>query len=352
MRHRWIVLLAACALAWLSPAHATDACGSFAQKLASTRYADRIAGQACNESILWHRAFIDADGRLPSTTVMEAEKDLLSDGATQAWTRVAAYWRDSGVLARMAGIAGSGDCLYAGGERWQSASCRAFLVDNPWSAAFVSWLMVKTGVPGFRPSGSHVDYVRDAYRGTGPYRYADPFTTAAKAGDLLCFVRSPNRVFGPDGLRSFFAGDGGALNMHCDVVVGADAAGEGLLTLVGGNVVQGVTLRRLPLNRNGLLWGVPRRGTSDPACSPEYPKSCDMNRQDWAALLQLADLPPAPPPQLLPGAPVPGQTCCTVCIVGGSVPRCPKDASAAPATPAAPVTPADPAPVPATPPGG
>lgn len=305
-------------------ASAADVCGGFARDLQSMQYADRIAGVACYESLLWYSPFIDDHGRLASITVSEAESARLSDGATPAWKRVAVYWRESALLGRMAGFPGATDCAYAEGPFWQSASCRAFLVDHPWSAAFVSYVMTRAGVPGFRNSPSHVDFVRDAYArpDESPFAFADPLTTPARPGDLLCFVRASTRVYGFAGLGRFLADNPGVgLKMHCDVVV---ANGGGLLSAVGGNVLQGVTLRQLPVNRNGLPWALPLRTETDPPCRPDAPDGCNFNRQDWAALLRLKPLPPATSPvPLTPLTPTATPECCVNCVVGEDVPRCP-----------------------------
>ena len=114
--------------------------------------------------------------------------------------------------------------------------------------------------------------------------------------------------------------------MHCDIVVGA--APETPRVLVGGNVQQGVTLRMLRLTPDGQFADLPMR-MPGVECSPDEPRYCDANRQDWAVLLKLrpaadlARLPPPyvpPPSQVLPGAPV--QQCCVNCVVGSGVPRC------------------------------
>jgi hypothetical protein len=305
---------------------ASDACGDFARRLASTSYGERVAGVACHESLLWHRPFIDRDGRLASQSLTEAESGLLADGATAAWERVVAYWRDSGLLWRVQQRPGASDCT-APGSRWHAASCRAFVMDTPWSAAFVSWVMVRAGVPGFRPSASHVDYVRGAHHsGEGPYGFHDPMAVAAAPGDLLCFVRVPQRVFGHAGLARFLATGSDGLNMHCDVVVDNNRNGDGLLSLVGGNVLQGVTMRQIPVNREGLPWGLPMRATGEPVCRPDLPQGCNFNRQDWAVLLRLRPLQAAHGrvPRLDVAAPR-REECCVHCVLGAEppVPRCP-----------------------------
>ncbi|MDQ2702216.1 MAG: DUF2272 domain-containing protein [Pseudomonadota bacterium] len=253
---------------------------------AADSYAARIATLACRENALWHAPFIDANGRLASQTVSEVETMPLADGGTPAWTRVAAYWRGSGLMPGMASYPGAGECVRATADAYPSPACRAFVVDRPWSAAFVSWVLVQARLPGFHPSASHHDYVRDAWQGKdSAYAFADPDQAMPAAGDLLCFVRGNGPALGHAGLKAFLAagGDDG-LPMHCDIVIGHARDGQDLY-LVGGNVLQGVTLRILPLNRKGRLWSLPRGPTT--ACSPGRQEACSFNRQDWAALLKL-----------------------------------------------------------------
>lgn len=281
----------------------------------SPSYASRIALLACVENALWHQPFIDAQGRLASITVAESERLRLQNG-TPAWQRVADYWKGSGLLAQMTGFPGAADCsLSTGSDRdgyAQSASCRAFLTDTPWSAAFVSFVMARAGLPGFTASASHIDFLREAYRHPEASSYVlhDPDSTSPAAGDLLCFARGRDPL-GAQGLRDFLAkANGNGLNMHCDIVVADNLDGDNRLYLVGGNVLQGVTLRVLPLNRNGLIWGLPRR-LGAAACQPSSESACSFNRQDWVALLKLKPLPAPSGTALLP-LPAPSQ-CCTQC---------------------------------------
>jgi hypothetical protein len=306
---------------------AAAACGP-AAAAAQDSYAARIAAVACRENALWDGPFIDSHGRLASLTVAEVETTRLADGTTPAWKRVTDYWRGAGLMPAMAAYPGAGECAVATTDGYPSPACRAFVVDRPWSAAFVSWVMVQAGLPGFRPSPSHFDYVRDAWQQPGnAYVLTDPDTTAPTAGDLLCFVRGNGPALGYAGLKALLvsAGNGG-LPMHCDVVTGTSPGGDNLY-LVGGNVLQGTTLRMLPLNRNGLLWSLPRGPTT--GCAPGNEGPCSFNRQDWAALLKLkpqAELARLAPPQPVPSpmAPQPAPAaCCVNCVVGSGVPRCP-----------------------------
>ncbi len=329
---RWI--LAGLLLLTAASANAADICPVARQQQFSGDQATRIAAIACNEHMLWFRAFIDSNGRMASSTVVEGETSRLSDGATEAWRRVAGYWRESGLLWQMSGFPGAGECGYANAGQYPSPSCRAFIIDNPWSAAFVSYVMKRADLPGFRASASHSDYVRDAYvrPEASPFLYLDPSVAKPAAGDMLCYVRVPSRAYGYAGLRQFFdAGTGDGLNMHCDIVVAANPGNDGKAYLIGGNVQQGVTMRLLRVNRNGNFWSLPQRFGGEAPCSPDTEGSCNFNRQDWAVLLKLkspaalAQLPDATPVPRQPGmmpSPTP-QTCCTTCVLGSGVPRCP-----------------------------
>jgi hypothetical protein len=232
----------------------------------------------------------------------------------------------------MANFPGASDCTWSVGNHDASPSCRAFVVDQPWSATFVSWVMTRAGVPGFRASARHFDFVRDALLqpDTNAFVYLDPLIATPRTGDLLCNVRVPGRAYGYPGLVAAIDAGNGSLNMHCDIVVAVNPDNDGKAYLIGGNVEQGVTMRLLDVNRTGHFWGLPQRSSVDPTCSPDSESACNFNRQDWAVLLELkapaalAALPGASLPNLLP--PVsPPPACCVNCILGAvpTVPRCP-----------------------------
>lgn len=341
----WLLLLAAS-----GPAIAADVCPLLRAQVQSPVASTRIAAAACEEHQIWFRPFIDLEGRLAGSRVREAEAGLLANGQA-AWLRVVDYWRGSGLLERAAARPGAGECAYAGASSYASPACRAFVVDTPWSAAFVSWVMRRAQVPGFDGSPSHVSYVRDAYRDpTGSaYRVANPLSARPAQGDLLCYVRVASRVYGFGGLAGLLSSEDSGLQMHCDVVVAANPDDDRTAYLVGGNVLDGVTMRLLRLTPGGQFADLPLRSGADPECSPDAPAACNASRQDWAVLLQLrpaqelAQL--APPQPLVPSMaprPVPppqdGQ-CCVKCVVGSGVPRCPAGVPTvmpAPAVPAAP----------------
>jgi len=314
-------------------AHAADICPRIGQQVAAADAATRIAALACHEHGLWYRPFIDRNGRIASSTIMESEALLLDDGQSQAWRRVARYWQESGVLRQVGQLPGAVECAGAASGSYPAPGCRAFVIDNPWSAAFVSWVMRKAGLPGFRASASHITYVRDAYQQpeSSAYQFLDPTHARPAAGDLLCYVRHKNRLYGYAGLVSVISAGNGGLDMHCEIVAAASPGNDSTAYLIGGNVQQGVTMRLLPLNRNGEFWGLPQRMGAESLCAPDNEAACNFNRQDWAVLLKLKS---ADALAKLPGAsslaPVSAEpsatrasTCCVNCVVGSGVPRCP-----------------------------
>ncbi len=267
-----VVLLLALGLSSSAKAsvEANDPCPQLRVQADSADVATRIAAVACQENHAWFRAFIDADGRAGGQVVYEAENDALADGA-QAWRKVATYWGSTPM---------GGACVAKG------PACRNFVVDTPWSATFVSWVMRQARVPGFMASSRHFDYVRAAWDPSpqGPYRLFAPHQVAPAAGDLLCYVRGTTHALGHRGLIGRLQEDS-ELPMHCDIVVAA-TPGQ-MAWLVGGNVQQAVTLRMLRLDARGRFADLPQRGAADPRCSPDAPAQCNLNRQDWVALLKL-----------------------------------------------------------------
>ena len=263
---------------------------------AGTSTASRIVQIAQREHRAWYQPFIDANGRLASRRVGEAERARLEDG-DEAWARVAAYWRDSGTLSEMVNSnqAGAYQCQQPYGSTFARSECRAFVSDVAWSAAFISYVMAQAGVQGFRYSPRHIDYIRAAFRndGSSPYAFQDPNQTPVQPGDMLCYVRNSGSVVGYGGLSAFLSGSGGGLQSHCDI---ATQVTGNQVWLVGGNVANMVTMRKLSLDAGGraLLprpisnaWVSADEEGMDPSCSPGNEASCSMNRQNWAVLLKL-----------------------------------------------------------------
>ncbi|MBO1075897.1 DUF2272 domain-containing protein (plasmid) [Roseomonas marmotae] len=122
-----------------------------------------------------------------------------------------------------------------------------------WSAAFVSYVMQRAGVPGFvfPPSAAHSFYVDallanwSSYPEGAAFRPHAPHEYAPRPGDLICADRSISPLYG---WEERLAEPGQFRPMHCDVVV---ASGGGLVQAVGGNVLGAVVLRRFPADAAG-----------------------------------------------------------------------------------------------------
>ena len=304
----WRLVVAFLLAGGASSAAAQGACGAPLDPAADA--GARIAAVACEEHALWYSPFIDHTGRLASMRISESEALRLRDGSTPAWMRVAEYWQRSGVRWPPSGLPAGAECM-PGARDAGAALCRVFLIDTPWSAVFVSYVMGRAGIAGFPASARHVDYVREAHGATGsaPYRLVDPHDTAPAVGDLLCFARGSGQVMGHAGFIAWLARTKSEpMAMHCDIVV---SAGDGRARLVGGNVLQGVTMRIIPLNRAGRFWGLAQRTAQQAECTPSNASDCNFNRQDWVALMKLDARAAAPgQPRVLP---LDRPSCCEVC---------------------------------------
>ncbi|MBW8850022.1 MAG: DUF2272 domain-containing protein [Xanthomonadales bacterium] len=254
----------------------------------------RIAEAACREHADWYAPFINAEGRVgwqDGRVPMEAEggAERLASG-TPPWQRVAEYWRRTPALDGLRRANGAKECEALSGAWQDSAACRAFILDHPWSAAFVSYVMKRAGVEDFASSAEHIVYMRDAYASTSPrrrYRLVAPWRERPEVGDLLCYSREA-RVADYRGLVAFFDQGGGSLKTHCDIVVGVDLDGDSKLYTIGGNLMQTVMMRKLPLNASGRF--VPPAATADDApCRMNEERACSLNAKAWVALLKLRD---------------------------------------------------------------
>lgn len=162
--------------------------------------------------------------------------DWEDDGARQS-NRVNAYWRA------------------VGQHRLTGMDCR-----QPWSAAFISWIMRSAGVPAsqFRVSIAHWSYMADLIDAAPlPGRYFVPRRLqdyTPEPGDLICAYRPPSRVIMRDGYVR--AGSLAGVRAHCDLVTARNGR---TLEAIGGNVRNSVSKVRLELDSRGRLQPIPRR---------------------------------------------------------------------------------------------
>lgn len=290
-----------------------------------------IAGTAVREHESFGGHVIGPGGALVRFGAVEA--DAMRDepaGRGVPWRQVMRYWETLGALGEGplqvrriprlqedAGASGAGDLVpladlltrlrgatlsEAEREALGQAAFRAAASDIPWSAAFVSHVVLTAGVSRlrFQAAMAHLDYVAEAARRSRDeaqgltagafYRACDPRTTPLRPGDLLCL----HRHTGPGDFAALVpalaAGERPVWNLHCDVVVAVDGRRR-LATVIGGNVLQSVARRDLRIDTRGAL-ARPRRASACPAEGRIGPL-CNPEGAPWFVVLQATD--PADP---------------------------------------------------------
>ncbi|WP_085212549.1 DUF2272 domain-containing protein [Methylomagnum ishizawai] len=132
---------------------------------------------------------------------------------------------------------------------------------QPWSAAFVSWIMREAGVSSyqFEPSEAHWGYLSRIVAEAGdPYAAFAPREIgeySPRPGDLICATRGgPDEMPVPgQGFRSVLLEH---TKLHCDIVV---ERGGDTLAAIGGNVRNSVSKTLLKLDPEGLVRPSQRR---------------------------------------------------------------------------------------------
>lgn len=123
---------------------------------------------------------------------------------------------------------------------------------EPWSAAFVSWVMCEAGLGDmaqFRRDIAHWTYVdqaieaRDGGASEAAYVAHDAGEVPIRPGDLMCNARGRATY---RRLADRRREQGEQAPLHCDIVVRVDA-GAGTMAVIGGNVLNGVSLTIVPL---------------------------------------------------------------------------------------------------------
>lgn len=176
------------------------------------------------------------DDEPPDTRYLPLE--LRPDRQPGLWQRVGDYWW-FGQDGETAGSAWTGK--YNGqGVPYQGEPAA-------WSAAFVSYVMRAAGAGGrFYYTPTHSDYINAAVRGFLGLEAERPEAYAPQPGDLICTGRESSAGMRFDDLPT------GRFPSHCDLVVEAKPK---LLTVVGGNVAGGVTMKHVPTTEAGAVAG-------------------------------------------------------------------------------------------------
>lgn len=224
----------------------------------------RIVDVAVQEWAVFGLQTVDARpveaGRLPDGVVPDAlnprreaprqARHMLRFGAWEDQARVTAdiggYWSATPDGAR----------VIARQNREWSRTDQPIDWTQPWSAAFISWVVCEAGLGDmsqFQRDISHRVYIdqairaRDGAAAGAAFIAHDAGEAAIEPGDLLCNAR------GSAGYRTLAdrrSETGEYAPLHCDIVVRTDEA-AGLFHMIGGNVMNGVTLTILPGVRDG-----------------------------------------------------------------------------------------------------
>jgi hypothetical protein len=205
-----------------------------------------IRDEAAVSAVEWARA-IESDG--DRAFFWRGLFPRLSDEeAARVATSVAGYWAVTPEAAMMVGRQNAAWRAPDGPRR-----------SDPWSAAFISWLMCEAGLgegSRFQRAIAHHAYIDQAIRarvGSAPqaaFVAYDAGETSIVPGDLLCSARRP--VYRTLAERRRQLGVGA--RTHCDVVVKIDEP-AGRIYAIGGNVGRAVSLKLLRAARgaNGHL---------------------------------------------------------------------------------------------------
>ncbi len=136
---------------------------------------------------------------------------------------------------------------------WNGPSGVAARWRDPWSAAFVSWVMCESGLGDssrFRHAIAHHVYIDQAIRARDEGQPQTAFAAydvgeaVIEPGDLLCTARrAAYRTLDERRLHL-----GASARTHCDIVVKVDEVNERILA-IGGNVRGSVRLKLLPAVR-------------------------------------------------------------------------------------------------------
>jgi hypothetical protein len=282
--------------------------------------------QAREQHRLFGGQLIDRGGGIVKVGFHEAEFDRLKTESTPTWKRVAQFWASLDedlppsfrapserlvsrklLFERIAGLEGSNGLAPLDAtelDAVRSALLRSALVDQPWSAVFISFLMKQSGFSKseFEFSDSHVDYVDQAYAASAAeargqasesaFRACDVTNTRPRPGDLICLTREDAAGIGGYAalLEELQARRSDAkpreIPMHCDLVTSADEGGNAKLEAIGGNVFQSVTLRQMTLNAQKTVSAQYLQQTASRACSANDACGRNLSRRPWVVVLQ------------------------------------------------------------------
>jgi hypothetical protein len=147
-------------------------------------------------------------------------------------------------------------------QAWNGPGGNSVSWVEPWSAAFISWVMCEAGLGDpaqFARSAAHIRYIDQAIRardGMAPeaaYVAYDAGEAPINPGDLLCNSRDGTQYRSLADARQAFGSNAAT---HCDVVVKLDQRNR-RVQVIGGNVLSSVSLTILPLRQDSARFPRP-----------------------------------------------------------------------------------------------
>jgi hypothetical protein len=138
------------------------------------------------------------------------------------------------------------------GEYWDAIELNldGNSTDQPWSAAFISFVARTAGYTNFKFAPAHSKYVHDAVDKrkandpTAPFWGFNVREHKPQLGDLVCRTRSNSNFSAMDSIPA------GGFESHCDIIV--EIRDTEVRTL-GGNVNNSVSITPYPLDGSGFL---------------------------------------------------------------------------------------------------
>jgi hypothetical protein len=149
----------------------------------------------------------------------------IKEGDPSTMERLREYWREG-----------------AGVKNWSDRQ----MTDEAWSAAFISYLMKKTGAGSdWKYSPSHSTYIVDSIKNRKlnndkSFKGYKPNEVKLEVGDLVGFARQSGVNYDTTG----------AYKSHTDIVVGIK---DGYAETIGGNVGNSVTMTKVPITSDGKI---------------------------------------------------------------------------------------------------
>lgn len=161
---------------------------------------------------------------------------LLPDEVAEVADTIGGYW---------AAAPGSDWILNRQNEAWQQPGGLGSRWRDPWSAAFISWVMCESGLGDaaqFQRAIAHHSYIdqairaRDSNDALAAYHAFEPGEAEVMPGDMLCNGLRPMYR----SLRERRAQLGEGARTHCDIVV---HVGDDSILTIGGNVRASVRMK-------------------------------------------------------------------------------------------------------------